>query len=55
MADLMVIGNCYSDTKENAAEIFNVLSEAGYILAYQNPNKTSAIIMKEENNGTTDE
>lgn len=45
MNKLVVIGNCYADNKDNAAEVFTILASAGYKLGYQND--TSVVIMKE--------
>lgn len=45
MNKLVVVGNCYADSKDNAAEVFTVLASAGYKLGYQS--ETSVVIMKE--------
>ena len=47
MKKLFIMGNCYSDDDENAKELFNVLEDAGYTLAYNSKNIRSATIMKE--------
>ena len=47
MSKLYVIGNCYSDNENNAAELFKVLEDAGYTLAYNTKSKVSATILKE--------
>ncbi len=52
---LMVIGNCYSDTKENAEELFDVLESAGYTLGYNSMNSNSVVIMKEEDDAPAEE
>lgn len=45
MSKLVVIGNCYTDNKDSAAEVFTVLESAGYKLGYQSD--ISVVIMKE--------
>lgn len=47
MGKLYVIGNCYSDSTDNAKEIFAVLEAAGYTLGYNSISKNSCVIMKE--------
>ena len=47
MSKLFVVGNVYSDSSENAEELFGVLTEAGYTLGYNTMSSTSAVIMKE--------
>lgn len=47
MSKLYVVGNCYSDNEKNAQEIFAVLENAGYTLAYNTQNSKSCVIMKE--------
>lgn len=49
MSKLYVIGNCYSDSTDNAKELFGVLEAAGYTLGYNSMNPNSAVIMKEVN------
>ena len=44
---LIVMGNCYSDTKEKADELFGALESAGYTLGYNSMNSTSVVVMKE--------
>lgn len=47
MSKLYVIGNVYSDNSENAKELFDVLTAAGYTLGYNTMSSSSAVIMKE--------
>ena len=47
MGKLYVIGNVYSDNEKNAEELFGVLTNAGYTLAYNTISSMSAVIMKE--------
>ena len=47
MSKLYVVGNCYSDSEENAKELFGVLEGAGYTLGYNTMSKNSCVIMKE--------
>ena len=45
MNKLVVIGNCYADNQDKAKELFEILTNAGYMLGYQTD--TSVVIMKE--------
>ena len=47
MSKLYVIGNVYSDNTDNANELFQVLTGAGYTLGYNTMSNNSAVIMKE--------
>lgn len=47
MSKLYVVGNCYSDNEKYAAEIFQVLVDAGYTLAFNHDSNKSCVIMKE--------
>lgn len=47
MSDLYVIGNCYAEDAKYSADLFKILTDAGYVLAYNTKNKNSATIMKE--------
>lgn len=47
MSELYVIGNCYAEDSKYASDLFKILTDAGYVLAYNTRNKNSATIMKE--------
>jgi hypothetical protein len=47
MSNLYVIGNCYSDDEKYAKELFQVLTNAGYTLAYNHNSNKACVIMKE--------
>lgn len=55
MSKLFVVGNVYSDSEENAKELFRVLTEAGYTLGYNTMSSMSAVIMKEIAEENTEE
>ena len=47
MSNLYVIGNCYAENDVYAKDIFKVLTDAGYELAYNSRGKNSVTILKE--------
>ena len=47
MSKLMVLGNCYGNSRENADKIFKVLEENGFVLGYNENDKNSATILEE--------
>lgn len=47
MSKLFVIGNCYAESGDYGNELFQVLEDAGYQLAYNTKSQTSCTILKE--------
>lgn len=47
MSKLFVIGNCYTESEQFASELFGVLENAGYTLAYNAKSKNACTILKE--------
>lgn len=42
-----VVGHVYGNTRDQVKEIINILENAGYEIAYENDQKTSAAIIEE--------
>ena len=55
MSNLYVVGTCYGENQELAKELFAVLENAGYILAYNTKSANSATVLKEIENEETEE
>lgn len=47
MSNLYVVGNCYAENETYAKDIFKILTDAGYTLAYNSRGKNSVTILKE--------
>ena len=47
MSNLFVIGTCYAEADRFAQALFDDLTKAGYVLAYNNRSKNSMTILKE--------